>query len=379
MSQQIRVAYALHDQAFASYAREFGECVALKNRAHITGKQLAAFLREADSAGVETKQVLDILGHASLSGVPTKDDDHLSLVDFFRIEGEIARRLDDLTAHLSERKLTFETGAFVTTQMDRATTLCEAVTALAKHFNMMHGEHYNTVRITERTVTLIISDDEFPYTLKDDADMVSLIGECVLIKVQCLLDSLSDGLAGRALRRVTVKRTSPVTLPGHLLFWEAPLSFGQSSYELSFDHELAHSPIPKTGNIDLSSEGIFSRVIGYLERRKPNDEGNSFKTRTLDLVRAGITQQDAIAHQLSVSVATLRRRLEEEATSFRQLINEHRLDEATSLLRKGLSVARVSEQLNYSDIRAFNRAFKRWKGETPAKYAQRHVAAEIPA
>ena len=349
------------------------------SRAHITGKQLAAFLREAESAGVQTKQVLTGLDRGSQSDALTADNDHLSLIDFFRIEGEIARRLDDLTAHLSERKLTFETGAFVTMQMDRATTLCEAVTALAKHFNMMHGEHYNSVRITDRTVTLIIRDDEFPYTLKDDADMVSLIGECVMIKVQCLLDSLSDGLASRALRRVSVKRAQTNTLPGHLLFWEAPLSFGQSSYELSFDHELAHSPIRKTGEIDLSSEGVFSRVIGYLERHTPSEEGNSFKTRTLDLIRAGITHQDAIAHQLSISVATLRRRLEEEATSFRQLINEHRLDEATTLLRKGHSVAQVSEQLDYSDIRAFNRAFKRWKGETPAKYAQRHLATEIPA
>lgn len=351
----------------------------MKNGAHITGKQLRSFLREAESAGVNTEQVLNGLGYGAQSATPNAENSHLSLIDFFRIEGEIARRLDDLTAHLSERKLTFETGAFVTMQMDRATTLCEAITALAKHFNMMHGEHYNTVRITDRTVTLIISDDEFPYTLKDDADMVSLIGECVLIKVQCLLDSLSDGHAGRALRRVSVKRSSPEILPGHLLFWDAPLSFGQSSYELSFDHELAHSPIPKAGEIDLSSEGIFSRVIGYLERHRPSDEGNSFKTRTLDLIRGGITQQDAIAHQLSISVATLRRRLEDEATSFRQLINEHRLDEATTLLRKGQSVAQVSEQLDYSDIRAFNRAFKRWKGETPAKYAQRHLATEIPA
>lgn len=347
--------------------------------AHITGKQLAAFLREAESAGVQTEQVLSGLEHGSHIQALTDPSNHLSLIEFFRIEGEIARHLDDLTAHLSERKLTFETGAFVTMQMDRATTLCEAVTALAKHFNMMHGEHYNTVRITDRTVTLIISDDEFPYTLKDDADMVSLIGECVLIKVQCLLDSLSDGLAARALRRVSVKRAPPETLPGHLLFWKAPLAYAQPSYELCFDHELAHSPIPKAGEIDLSSEGIFSRVIGYLERQRPNDEGNSFKTRTLDLIRGGVTQQDAIAHQLSISVATLRRRLEEEATSFRQLINQHRLDEATKLLRKGLSVAQVSEQLDYSDIRAFNRAFKRWKGETPAKYAQRHATVALLA
>ena len=74
----------------------------------------------------------------------------LSLIDFFRIEGEIARRLDDLTAHLSERKLTYETGAFVTSQMNQSSTLNEALGNLAQYFNMMHGERYNTIRTTDR-------------------------------------------------------------------------------------------------------------------------------------------------------------------------------------------------------------------------------------
>lgn len=343
----------------------------MERQAYITGQQLEPLLQEAERAGLQVGDVLERLGHVRSAEDQNLSEMRVSLVDYFRLEGEVARRLDDLTAHLSERKLTFATGAFVTTQINRSTTLSEALTILAQYFNMMHGEHYNTVRTTDRTVSLIIDDKNFPYTMKDDPDGVHFVGDCVLIKVQCLLDSLSDGHAAHALRRVSVKRPQTDNAPAHLKFWNAPISYGHANYEVCFDHELARASMRASSEVDLSSEGVFSRVIAYLEQAAPSDKAVSYSARCLDLIRNGTTQQDLVAHRLSISVATLRRRLEEEGTNFRDLISAHLLEQAKTLLQKGYSVAHVSEVLNYSDVRAFNRAFKRWKGETPAKYAQR--------
>lgn len=342
----------------------------------VTGRQLEPLLQEAERSGIATHEVLKSLGFEALGSPAERARAELRLADYFRIEGELARQLDDLTAHLSERKLTYETGAFVTAQMGRSTTLNEALSNLAQYFNMMHGEHYNTVRATGRTVSLIIDDSAFPYTMRDDVEMVRFIGECVLIKVHCLLDSLSRGLAAKALRRVSLKRPSEASLPSHLKFWQAPVSFGQSNYELCFDHELAHSQMPLPDEIDLSAEGVFSRVITYLDQLDPSRAQASYTSKVLDLIRNGVIQQDSVAHRLSVSVATLRRRLEQEGTNFRELISAHYVEQATQLLQKGHSVSHVSDVLNYSDIRAFNRAFKRWRGETPAQYARRHAAHE---
>ncbi len=343
----------------------------MKRASLVSGRQLEPLLQEAERSGVNANEVLQSLGYDALCKPRVRASAEITLTDFFRIEGEVARRLDDLTAHLSERKLTYETGAFITAQMSSATTLHEAISHLAHYFNMMHGEHYNTVRTTDRTVSLFIDDQAFPYTMRDDPEMVHFVGECVLIKVQCLLDSLSDGLAGKALRRVAIKRDQIVPLPPHLEFWSIPVSPGQASYQLCFDHELAHTHMPAPRQIDLSSEGVFSRVIAYLDQRDPSDSPLSYKTKVLDLIRNGYVQQDLVAHRLSISVATLRRRLEQEGINFRELISAHYVDEATQLLEKGHSVSHVSDVLNYSDVRAFNRAFKRWKGETPAQYARR--------
>ena len=77
-----------------------------------------------------------------------------------------------------------------------------------------------------------------------------------------------------------------------------------------------------------------------------------------------------IAARLGISVATLRRRVSEEETSFRTLLLQVRCEEAKAMLERGRSVNQVSEQLDYSDIRAFNRAFKKWAGQTPAAFAK---------
>ncbi|MEO0754267.1 MAG: helix-turn-helix domain-containing protein, partial [Pseudomonadota bacterium] len=63
-----------------------------------------------------------------------------------------------------------------------------------------------------------------------------------------------------------------------------------------------------------------------------------------------------------------RRRLEESGLRFRDLVKQSRLGQAEAMLQRGQSVGQVSEALAYSDIRAFNRAFKQWKGVTPAVF-----------
>lgn len=339
--------------------------------ADVMGMQLEPLLQQAEQAGIDVGAVLEAIGHGDLSCKDRRRSARLSLAAFFRIEGAFAHQLGDLTASLSERKLTYETGAFITAQMRRSTTLSDALSSLAQYFNMMHAEPYNSVRTTARRVSFLINDDTFPYRVRDDVDMVHFVGECVLIKVFCLLDSLSGGLAARGLRRVAVKRPTNTEAPGHLKFWHVPIVYGQAQYELCFDHEIAHARIPPPEEIDISSEGIFASVIAYLEQASLTGPPSTVTLRTRELILEGLVQQHKVAHRLRISVATLRRRLEEEGTSFRDLVHQHQLERATALLKKGHSVAYVSDLLNYSDVRAFNRAFKRWTGETPATFVSR--------
>lgn len=336
-------------------------------------------------ASVRLAEIAPLLDAAADRGIPVPDlkaygasedpageaaDIQIPIADYFRIQRDIALASDDLTAIISSRKLTFRTGHFLVAQMQQANSLLTAMETLVEHINMMHGDAYNSLRYSDWSVSLVVDDGSFPYRFRNDQELVELIGDCLLIKIHCLLDSLTGGVAQSALKRIRLKRKRGVLRCPQNHFWQVPIEYGAAAYELVYDYDAACQPLRIQDEVDLSADGLFSRVINYLEAEADAPAQKSATARAIDLIDDGMTQQASVAERLNMSVATLRRRLTEEGTSFRQLLLSARLRRAEAMLRQGYSVTQTSEALNYSDIRAFNRAFKTWKGVTPAAFAQ---------
>jgi AraC-like DNA-binding protein len=84
------------------------------------------------------------------------------------------------------------------------------------------------------------------------------------------------------------------------------------------------------------------------------------------LLRGGAPIEDA-ARRLGVSARTLARRLDGEGTSYRAIVADVRCALAAEWLEEE-DVAEVAARLGYADARAFDRAFKRWTGRTPAAW-----------
>lgn len=75
-----------------------------------------------------------------------------------------------------------------------------------------------------------------------------------------------------------------------------------------------------------------------------------------------------LARALGMSERTIRRRLAEEGTSFRDIVEEVRRDLCALYLMEGRhSVGSLALRLGYSDTSAFSRAFARWYGYPPSK------------
>ena len=341
-------------------------------RASFELQQIEPILSWAGTSGVDVDGLLHRLGID-----PGKRRDapgtRIDLVDYYRIQREIARSFDDLTAQLSERKLLYQTGTFVVTQIQAAATLQDAIRSLASHFNMMHGGRYNYVRQTDRTLTLVVDDSTFPYRFRDDRALTHFVGDALLIKTHALLDSLTGGAAGRGLQRVSLLRNRHDDGNGQLGFWQVPIGYGHAAYELIYDIDIACELITPAPEVDLTADGIFARVIRHLDGLAPSVDVRAFAVRTSDLISDGYETQSAVAQRLDVSVATLRRRLSEEGTSFRDILQESRAERAGLMLSQGMSVSQVSDSLGYSDVRAFNRAFKKMRGVSPAAYAKSGV------
>ncbi len=73
--------------------------------------------------------------------------------------------------------------------------------------------------------------------------------------------------------------------------------------------------------------------------------------------------------QLNISEQTLRRKLSAEGTSYQELKDQLRHDLANKLLQsRTFSIAEISHYLNFSEPRAFTRAYKQWSGLTPRAF-----------
>ena len=90
-----------------------------------------------------------------------------------------------------------------------------------------------------------------------------------------------------------------------------------------------------------------------------------------DAIGRTLPRKENIAERLGMNVRTLHRHLADEGHSWQKLLDEVRLQEARLQLRQTRKPqADIAEALGYSDIRSFQRSFKRHTGMTPGQYRQ---------
>lgn len=92
-----------------------------------------------------------------------------------------------------------------------------------------------------------------------------------------------------------------------------------------------------------------------------------------DAIGHSLPRKETIAERLGMNVRTLHRRLADEGQSWQRLLDEVRLNQARQLLcQSPAPQAEIAEALGYSDIRSFQRSFKRHTGMTPGQFRTRH-------
>jgi AraC-like DNA-binding protein len=117
-------------------------------------------------------------------------------------------------------------------------------------------------------------------------------------------------------------------------------------------------------------EARAEAILGGLS----DEDDLALRVRSLiaSTVHSGPPSVDQTARMLGMSPRTLARRLEDEATSHQKLLDEVRANLAQGYLAdRQNSVADVAALLGYSDVRPFQRAFRRWFGRSPAAFRAR--------
>ena len=81
-----------------------------------------------------------------------------------------------------------------------------------------------------------------------------------------------------------------------------------------------------------------------------------------------------LAKATGTSVRTLQRRLKDAGVNYSDLQNDVRKTLALNLLEnETLALAEIAFSLGYSEVSAFNHAFRRWVGQSPGDYRRLRV------
>ena len=151
------------------------------------------------------------------------------------------------------------------------------------------------------------------------------------------------------------------------------IAFERAHTRLHFPRAMFDEPLPQADRHTLE---LCMAQCDALMQRSEHRRGITAVVRSALFRESGrFPSLPQVAAELDVHPRTLRRRLAEEDTSFRELLNEARSALATDLLcTVGLTVDEVSRRLGYSDTSTFCHAFKRWHGRSPSGYVRANAA-----
>ncbi|MCX5296635.1 AraC family transcriptional regulator [Streptomyces sp. NBC_00193] len=201
-------------------------------------------------------------------------------------------------------------------------------------------------------------------------DEERFLTECVL----AIWHRLSSWLIGRRipLTHASFAYPAPPHAEEYELLFDCPVRFGEArtGAAVAFDAHWLTAPL-------VRDEAALDAML----RRAPFDllSRPAYGTTVAEQVRRTLTQAlrgsprlpelGEVAARLAVSPATLRRRLQQEGTSFQQLKDHVRRDAAIAGLAESREpIAELAARLGFSEDTAFHRAFRRWTGTTPGAY-----------
>lgn len=111
------------------------------------------------------------------------------------------------------------------------------------------------------------------------------------------------------------------------------------------------------------------RAEALLKERGADDVVGQVRAVLRRMLHGDEPTLDAVARALGLSARGLQRRLSEARTSFVMLLREVRCDVACEHLSgTDIDLAELSFLLGFSEPSAFHRAFRRWRGVTPADF-----------
>lgn len=149
--------------------------------------------------------------------------------------------------------------------------------------------------------------------------------------------------------------------------FRCPVTFGAAANVLRFEASAFDVPL-EFANPELArhNDEVAARYLARFGRLLIRER---LRAVLIEQLPGGEPSQDKAAAALHLSSRSLQRRLTDEGTTYKDVLDELRRELALSYLREARhSISEITYLLGYSDTSSFSHAFRRWTGVAPSRW-----------
>jgi len=238
--------------------------------------------------------------------------------------------------------------------------LAQGMAAYQRYERLFYGDDLVQVSLGTNEVSLAWPAEASTGELADTVAIAALL---------CLLQRLLA--TPLRPRRVSFAFVAPAEAGAYASFFGCPVTFSAAVTRVDFPIEMMALRLPRS---DPGVQQLLHRHAQALLLALPDSDAfaRALQHCMLRLLPEGTLSLNRVAAELHLSVRSLQRRLEARGESWSGMVDGVRQQLAQQYLAdSALLLSDVALLLGFSEQSAFNRAFRRWTGDTPARARRR--------
>jgi len=240
-------------------------------------------------------------------------------------------------------------------------TLRDALTRLVRYSRLISTAANMQLQDTGTCLDLVILPPTGAQNISyasQDAGMTGFLRMCRLTAGEDVDPSL-----------VSLKRPRPECDAQLQAYFRAPIAYDADANTLSFAQTLVDTVLTNA-NAELARIND-QVVVDYLARFDHDSLTMQVRSKIIERLHDGTPNQETIAQSLNVSLRSLQRKLNNEDTNYKTLLESTRRELALHYIREThRSLGEITYLLGFSEPSNFTRAFKRWTGVSPVSYRE---------
>lgn len=169
-------------------------------------------------------------------------------------------------------------------------------------------------------------------------------------------------------REVQFAHKAPQDYSEHLKIFGAPVLFACAINALVMERKFFEETVPAA---DPRLFEIMRRYLNDVLGKMPREAAHlaTIRKAVAETMHENSPNLRRVAQKLRASPRTLQRQLKHHGLDFKNILEDTRRQFALDYLEnREDTLTQIAFLLGYSEVSAFNRAFKRWTGKTPMEY-----------